>query len=1491
MTRQEQRQASSRKMLDAALGEFAENGYSAGKIANIAKNAGVASGLVSQRFGTKEDLYCAVIEDLLERYKQITEEGNLAEILIKLGDAIREGARDRSDAFTLLSNHFSGIDIPSACDTIFRKEYEGSRLGVLMARAVNDGTVMDGDPYDVFSNYLRTSLFLCKNCVSCSMSMPTSADLLRIIRYRVDSEADRLALFNFVGASDSDAESIILKCSKLITEDREPEYCINSFLEYIGGYYKASRVYVFEVDSLREGVCSEYEWAAEGTVTQSPAFSKGSAEKTNRWMKALSTDGQFYISAKEPEICPHPELLADIIPLEIDSVMGLAIVDHGRVSGGIFVDDPRNNVGNMYLLKSVTALGHGELLRAIKNSMDKSRSLALISSLASDYDCACYIDEKNNTVTKIRLIPELEKLLERIDPLMPSNLRFDAFLRAMIHPEDLSGFIASVDREKVIQALTVDQACTSYFRIILNGETLHYAVKIVKDMSSLSGYLVGFKNVEKEYQADTREERRGEVMKLLSSQYTAMYYVDFVAQKFEVFSLSDRIKDDTGEMLKGTSSISDAFTKFVRASVHPEDQKDMIDCLKSVRQRLAHNKAFSFPFRRNYGGEYLYTEMKVVKINGENEPATAVALGFAVMDDMLHLRNEQEKTIRSGIEVLYGTPDAKVALTELMKLVRDYHDSDCAYIFELNRDRTRIRMSYEWVYDELEPIVDQAENEPVEARALWFKAFETKGEFVVNSVEDEIDHDDPAYVNLVEEEVDSFMCVPLITNGEITGFIGVDNAGFAQGNLLILRCFAALVSSEILRRKQSDEEHILLDKVTSNYNSVYFADLSNDHIRNYIISDEYHDRYVGVTSYDKYIEECMINDVCDEDCPKFRRMTSREYIASQFALRDSFTINFIDDSTDVRKNFEMRIIKANADGSQIVISTRDTSEAVLHEKKLQEAQQEQLEILVAERTMELQEKNMVLNRVSEDIIELLGNITEARDSDSGRHIRRVKGFTHILAEQVMNDWPEYELDDDTVALMTSASALHDVGKIMIPDAILLKPGRLTPEEFTIMKSHCSCGCDILKNAPTDWSADYLKMSMDICHYHHEKYDGSGYPEGLVGDDIPISAQIVAVADCFDALTTKRVYKDAIPAEDAISMIYGGECGVFSGKILSSLKHCEGAFLKNVEGIEKIYTQVPNTVGERSGLAGTKILFAEGNELIREVCTEILEGEGAIVTAVSNGREAVDLFTCSAPGMFDAILMDIKMPEMNGVEATMAIRETSSPIARTIPIIAVCGSDEQKDVEACLKAGMNDFINKPVTVSSLTRVLLGCMRDQSDALLEQLNMAVKMANKDPLTGVKNMTAYTDMIASLTESIRKDPQGVNFALVECDINNLKQVNDNYGHDVGDIYIKNCSSLICGVFKHSPVFRIGGDEFVVILRDGDYEKRDALMLELNRRVAAAEKLPDAKRGKVSLAAGIGVFDPDLDDGVSTVFRRADGSMYNRKHMMKLAGGTSRG
>ena len=199
------------------------------------------------------------------------------------------------------------------------------------------------------------------------------------------------------------------------------------------------------------------------------------------------------------------------------------------------------------------------------------------------------------------------------------------------------------------------------------------------------------------------------------------------------------------------------------------------------------------------------------------------------------------------------------------------------------------------------------------------------------------------------------------------------------------------------------------------------------------------------------------------------------------------------------------------------------------------------------------------------MINILSHLVEFRNGESGLHVLHIQTITEMLLRQlVQKENNRYALSKEQIRMITTASALHDIGKISIPDEILNKPGRLTAEEFAVIKGHSMAGANMLSELPLDQKEEPLvKTAYEICRWHHERYDGGGYPDGLKGEEIPVSAQVVALADVYDALTSERCYKDAYSHEKAIEMILAGQCGAFNPLMLECLLDISSSLKKKM----------------------------------------------------------------------------------------------------------------------------------------------------------------------------------------------------------------------------------------------------------------------------------------------------------------------------------------
>lgn len=218
---------------------------------------------------------------------------------------------------------------------------------------------------------------------------------------------------------------------------------------------------------------------------------------------------------------------------------------------------------------------------------------------------------------------------------------------------------------------------------------------------------------------------------------------------------------------------------------------------------------------------------------------------------------------------------------------------------------------------------------------------------------------------------------------------------------------------------------------------------------------------------------------------------------------------------------------------------------------------EELEALVEERTRELSRRDQKLIASQSATIAAFCALAEARDNETGNHIRRTQNYVRILAEE-LRDHPRFRhaLTPAFIQIMFKSAPLHDVGKVAIPDSILLKPGKLTPEEWVVMKRHCEYGHRAIVAAARELIDDdgsFLGCAADIAYGHHERWDGRGYPRGVTGDDIPISARLMAVADVYDALTTRRVYKQAFDHDESLQSMLAERATHFDPDVIDALR--------------------------------------------------------------------------------------------------------------------------------------------------------------------------------------------------------------------------------------------------------------------------------------------------------------------------------------------------
>lgn len=352
-----------------------------------------------------------------------------------------------------------------------------------------------------------------------------------------------------------------------------------------------------------------------------------------------------------------------------------------------------------------------------------------------------------------------------------------------------------------------------------------------------------------------------------------------------------------------------------------------------------------------------------------------------------------------------------------------------------------------------------------------------------------------------------------------------------------------------------------------------------------------------------------------------------------------------------------------------------------------------LERLVQERTRELQRTQTVM-------IESLATLAEYRDPETGGHIKRTQAYVKALAQCLRRN-PQYapRLTDEYIELLRISAPLHDVGKLSVPDSVLLKPGKLDDAEFKQMKRHTAFGDEALRISEEKLGqGTFLHTAREIAYTHHEKWDGSGYPQGLKKDEIPLSGRLMALADVYDALISKRVYKPPMPHEEAVVVIRAGSGTHFDPDLVE-------AFLSIHETFRNIALTYADCDEEREMLGGVPagtamrartFLVVDDTEVIREIMQSQLAAAGCTVAVAANGREAYETFR-RRPS--DVVLTDIEMPEMDGCALVGAIRALDNAGRRPI-VLAITASDFDLNEQEARERGFDGYMLKPLDLTVL-----------------------------------------------------------------------------------------------------------------------------------------------------------------------------------------------
>ncbi len=533
----------------------------------------------------------------------------------------------------------------------------------------------------------------------------------------------------------------------------------------------------------------------------------------------------------------------------------------------------------------------------------------------------------------------------------------------------------------------------------------------------------------------------------------------------------------------------------------------------------------------------------------------------------------------------------------------------------------------------------------------------------------------------------------------------------------------------------------------------------------------------------------------------------------------------------------------------------------------------------------------------------LAKLSESRDPETGAHIERVQSFARLLA-QYLSTTERYGdvIDTNFVRLIFQTTPLHDIGKVAIPDSVLLKPGKLSNEEMDIMRTHAGIGAQTLDASLQRFpNVQFLQMARDIAMSHHERWDGNGYPNKISGRDIPLAARIVALADVYDALTSRRVYRDALSHAQAKKLIVTERGTQFDPDVVDAFLHTEEHFIAIkerfkddekhaalVKSPEKPTLDAAALAAQRPLEVLPRVLVVDDDQATRDLLRNFLLARGVDCVTAENGVKGMELFDQIQPRL---IISDWSMPEMDGLEFCRRVRARTS--GKHVHFIMLTMHDDEEELSRAFDAGVDDFLAKPFNSAAMLARLRAGLRavelyseiadrhQGSRQLNEQLNdlnqRLERLAITDDLTGLYNRRQAMHRLEEHWAMCNRYQRTV--SVISVDIDNFKHINDAHGHSAGDVVLQGVAEALRQCVRSTDtVCRIGGEEFLIILPCQTTQEGEICAQRC--RAAVAERVFQHEELKIRTTISLGIASrrPDMVQAAD-LLKEADDALYAAK------------
>lgn len=679
---------------------------------------------------------------------------------------------------------------------------------------------------------------------------------------------------------------------------------------------------------------------------------------------------------------------------------------------------------------------------------------------------------------------------------------------------------------------------------------------------------------------------------------------------------------------------------------------------------------------------------------------------------------KQINILKSFVEILYQQNDPEKSMELLLEKIASHYEAERVYIFEIDRERTSANNTFEWCSTADLSEKKNRQSISLDLFSMWMEQFKNGEAIQVNP---ESDPDIPKELKrrMFEAKATTLIMAPLLNEGTVVGFLGADNPRKASEHMLLLKAGSAMASYELLRRSQSDEEHITLYHLAKSQLSLSYADFSQDYLHTYAKDDVYDSYHEAFQPFIESINYYIDHEVSFEDQDRVRRLLNPTNVMKQLEKKSKYKIPYVENMNGVRRNVELEFIKANESGTCAVLVGSDNTEVLQHEYEIQTRLKEALKqaedasrakseflfnmshdirtpmnaiigytdmAIKSEKPEEVQDYLAKISQSGEHMLDLLNDILDMSHAESGRVlISENKADIFLCGKEVMPIMDEMA-SEKGVFLSLGFGNIRD---------------RWVYVDFLHMNR---CLLNVISNA-----IKYTPAGGDVTitiSQTPEKRPGYGVYDFVVEDTgCGISPGFIERA--FDPFAREKT--------STVSGMQGTGLGLAITKrfvdAMGGMINVESEVgkgtkftitmpfrLQTAAEISESSQDAPILDAKRT-LKGVKALVVEDNLINREIIKKMLENEGVIVDEVENGVQAVEKVRNSAPGDIDIVLMDIQMPEMDGYEATREIRSLKGEIAN-IPIVAVTANAFEEDRKNALEAGMNEHVPKPIKLADL-----------------------------------------------------------------------------------------------------------------------------------------------------------------------------------------------